>query len=33
MPSFWLGLVLVWLVGVRWHWLPVGGMHDPLLRR
>jgi peptide/nickel transport system permease protein len=30
-PSFWLGLVLAWLVGVRWHLLPAAGMHDPLL--
>ncbi|HEX3236285.1 MAG TPA: ABC transporter permease [Gemmatimonadales bacterium] len=30
-PSFWLGLVLVWLIGVRWRLLPAAGMHDPLL--
>jgi peptide/nickel transport system permease protein len=30
MPSFWLGLLLVWLAAVRWHWLPAGGMVDPL---
>jgi peptide/nickel transport system permease protein len=30
-PSFWLGLVLAWLVGVRWRLLPAAGMHDPLL--
>jgi peptide/nickel transport system permease protein len=30
-PSFWLGLVLAWLVGVRWHLLPPGGMRDPLV--
>jgi peptide/nickel transport system permease protein len=29
-PSFWLGLILVWLVAVRWHWFPAGGMVDPL---
>lgn len=31
MPSFWLGLMLTWLVGVRWRLLPAAGMHDPLL--
>ena len=31
MPSFWLGLVLAWLVGIKLHWLPVGGMSNPLL--
>ncbi len=31
MPSFWLGSLLAWWFGVRWHILPVGGMHDPLL--
>ena len=30
-PSFWLGLVLAWLVGIRLDWLPVAGMRDPLL--
>ena len=30
-PSFWLGLVLAWLVGIRLRWLPVAGMRDPLL--
>ena len=30
-PSFWLGLVLAWLVGIRLGWLPVAGMRDPLL--
>ena len=31
MPSFWLGLVVAWLVGVKWHLLPAAGMEDPLL--
>lgn len=31
MPSFWLGLVLAWLVAVRWRLLPAAGMADPLL--
>jgi peptide/nickel transport system permease protein len=30
-PSFWLGLVLAWLVGVHWRLLPPAGMHSPLL--
>lgn len=30
-PSFWLALVLAWLVGVKWHLLPAAGMEDPLL--
>jgi peptide/nickel transport system permease protein len=29
-PSFWLGLVLAGLVGVRWRLLPPAGMRDPL---
>ncbi len=31
MPSFWLGIVLAWLVAVKWRLLPVAGMSDPLL--
>lgn len=30
-PSFWLGLVLAWVIGVKWHLLPSGGMENPLL--
>ena len=30
-PSFWLGLVLAWLVAIEWRMLPVGGIADPLL--
>ena len=30
-PSFWLGLVLVAFVSVRWHLLPAAQMTDPLL--
>jgi peptide/nickel transport system permease protein len=31
MPSFWLGLVLAWLLSIKWHLLPAAGMQDPLL--
>ena len=31
MPSFWLALILAWLVGVRLRWLPSAGLSDPLL--
>jgi peptide/nickel transport system permease protein len=27
-PSFWLGMLLILWFGVRWRWLPVGGMQD-----
>lgn len=30
-PSFWLGLVLAWLLGTHWNLLPAAGMHSPLL--
>lgn len=31
MPSFWLGLVLAWLVGIELRLLPAAGMQDPFL--
>ena len=31
MPAFWLGLMLVLLLGVKLRWLPVAGMSDPAL--
>lgn len=30
-PSFWLGLLLAWAVGIHWRLLPAAGMQDPLL--
>ncbi len=30
-PSFWLGLVLIWIFAIELHLLPVGFMHDALL--
>jgi peptide/nickel transport system permease protein len=30
-PSFWLGLILAGLVGIRWHLLPPAGMRDPVV--
>ena len=29
LPSYWLGLVMVWLFSVRLGWLPVSQMHSP----
>lgn len=31
MPSFWLGLMFAWLVGIEWRLLPVAGFRDPLM--
>lgn len=31
MPSFWLALVLAWLLGVKLRWLPSAGLSNPLL--
>lgn len=31
LPSFWLGLMLLFVFGQLLHWFPVGGMTDPLL--
>ena len=25
LPSFWVGYLLIWLVGVQWQWLPIAG--------
>jgi peptide/nickel transport system permease protein len=33
MPSFWLGLVLLWLFGQVLGWLPTGGMTEPVLHQ
>jgi peptide/nickel transport system permease protein len=30
-PSFWLGLVLISFLSIRWHLFPAAQMHDPLL--
>lgn len=30
-PSFWLALLLAWLIGVEWRLLPAAGMSDPFL--
>ena len=29
-PVFWLGIVLVYLFGVKLHWLPIGGYVSPI---
>lgn len=31
LPSFVIGLVLVWVFAVSWQWLPAGGFANPLL--
>lgn len=31
LPSFWVGLVLVWALGLHGPHLPVAGLHDPML--
>jgi peptide/nickel transport system permease protein len=28
MPSFWLGMLLIWLFAIHWKVLPASGMHD-----
>lgn len=30
-PGFVIGLVLIWLFAVHWHWFPAAGIADPLL--
>jgi peptide/nickel transport system permease protein len=30
LPDFWLGLVLIWIVGVKLRWLPTGGWVSPV---
>lgn len=29
MPNYWVGLLLIWLLAVKWQWLPVGGIDAP----
>lgn len=31
LPSFVIGTLLVWIFALKHQWLPVGGLHDPLL--
>ncbi len=31
LPTFVVGMVLVWLCAVEWHWFPPAGLADPLL--
>lgn len=28
-PIFWLGIILMWLFAVHWHWLPTSGFTSP----
>ncbi len=28
-PIFWLGIMMIWLFAVHWHWLPVQGYTSP----
>jgi peptide/nickel transport system permease protein len=30
-PSFWLGMVLVWIFAIKVHWLPSAGISEPTL--